>query len=207
MRGKLIATIVVSAAFFHPFAIWADVISEQLVQAGGAGTFALGQSFTTPAGGPWNNLTFNWFDTGGAPNSGVPNPIATGTLFLLNQQYLGTPGALSAATPGYIAQSQNIALGMYLFSGNVIAQPNTTYFAYTNQTVPNNSGDGDVIAGSAYGDIGTGGTYTLLPGNIDARFRLQGNLIPEPSGMLLAASGLAAGLPGRRRAIRKGLRK
>src|SRR5690242_7666954 len=100
MRGKLIATIVVSAAFFHPFAIWADVVREQLIQSGGAGTFALGQSLMTPAGGPWNNLTFNWFDTGGTPNLGVPSPIATGTLFLLNQEYLGTPAALSAATSG-----------------------------------------------------------------------------------------------------------
>jgi hypothetical protein len=206
MRGKLIATIVASAMLSHPIVTWADVVLEQLSQSGGAGTAALGQSLTTPIGGPWNNLTFNWFDTGGTPNSGVPNPIATGTLFLLNQQYLGTPGALSAATPGYIAQSQNIAIGMYLFSGNVIIQPNTTYFFYTNQTVPNNSGDGDVIAGSAYGDIGSGGTYVSFNG-IDARFRLQGNVVPEPSGILLAASGLAAGLLGRRRTIRKGLRK
>ena len=199
MRGKLISTIVMIAAFFHPFAIWANVICEQLVQAGSAATFALGQSFTTPAGGPWNNLAFNWFDTGGAPNPGVPNPIAAGTLFLLNQQYLGTPGALSAATAGYVAQSQSIAGGVYIFNSNVAVQPNSVYFAYTNQAVPNNSGDGNVIAGSAYGDIGAGGTYALLGGSIDARFRLQGSVIPEPSGMLLAVSGVAAGLLGRKR--------
>jgi hypothetical protein len=201
MRDKLIATILVSATLVYPAVTWADVVLEQLIQSGGSGTAALGQSLTTPIGGPWNNLTFNWFDTGGAPNTGVPTPIANGTLFLLNQQYLGTPGALSAATPGYISQSQSIAGGMYLFSSSLIVQPNTTYFFYTNQTVPNNSGDGDVIAGSAYGDIGSGGTYVSFNG-IDARFRLQGSVIPEPSGILLAVSGLAAGLWGRRRSTR-----
>ena len=57
----------------------------------------------------------------------------------------------------------------------------------------------DAGAGSAYGDIGAGGTYALLGGSIDARFRLQGSVIPEPSGMLLAVSGVAAGLLGRKR--------
>jgi hypothetical protein len=201
MRGKTIATILTCAMLFHPSVTRADVVREQLVQSGGAGTAALGQSLTTPIGGPWNNLTFNWFDTGGTPNAGVPNPIATGTLFLLNQEYLGTPGALSAATPGYIGQSQIIAGGMYWFSSSLIIQPNTTYFFYTNQTVPNNSGDGDVIAGSAYGDIGSGGTYVSFNG-IDARFRLQGSVIPEPSGMLLIVMALAVGLLSTRRATR-----
>jgi hypothetical protein len=203
MREKLIAVVAASAAFFYALSSWADVINQQLIQFGGAGNFALGQSLVTPAGGPWNNLTFNWFDTGGTPNPGVPNPIATGTLFLLSQEYLGTPAALSAASAGYIAQSQSIAGGMYLFNANVVIQPNTMYFFYTNQTVPNNSGDGNLITGSAYSS--TGGIYTILPNGADARFRLQGRVTPEPSGILLAALGLAAGLLGRRRAIRKGL--
>jgi uncharacterized protein (TIGR03382 family) len=92
---------------------------------------------------------------------------------------------------------------MYLFNANVVIQPNTMYFFYTNQTVPNNSGDGNLITGSAYSS--TGGIYTILPNGADARFRLQGRVTPEPSGILLAALGLAAGLLGRRRAIRKGL--
>jgi hypothetical protein len=197
MNGKLFGAIVASAVFCHPLTIWAAVIMEQMVQQGGSGTIALGQSLTTPAGGPWNNLTFNWFNTGGAPNPGTPNPIAVGTLFLLSQEYLGTPGALNAATAGYIAQSQNIASGMYVFGPGATIQPNTTYFFYTNQTVPNNSGDGDVIPGSAYGNVGSGGTYVKLPGGtlggVDARFRLQGSVVPEPhAGLLAMAISLAA---------------
>src|SRR3954470_18243563 len=94
MNRKFIVVIVTAVAFFHSLAIWADVIAEQLIQGDKAESIALGQSLTTPAGGPWNDLTFNWFDTGGPPYPGIPNPIATGTLFLLGQEYLGTPGAL-----------------------------------------------------------------------------------------------------------------
>jgi hypothetical protein len=174
----------------HPAATRADVIVQQLIQSGGGATFALGQSLTTPAGGPWNNLAFNWFNTGGPPNPGVPGPIAVGTLFLLSQEYLGAPAALGPATAGYIAQSQSIASGMYHFQDNVTIQPNTTYFFYTNQTVPNNSGDGNVIPGTAYANQGAGGNYVRLAGAIDARFRLQGDVVPEP--VALAAVGWIA---------------
>src|SRR5690242_7835426 len=197
MRKKLIAVIAASAAVLHSAAIRADVILEQMIQAGSAANAALGQSLVTPAGGPWNNLRFNWFDTGGAPNAGVPSPVATGTLFLLSQQYLGTPGTLNPATPGYIAQSQSIASNAYVFGGAVILQPNTTYYFYTNQLVPGNSGDGDVIPGGAYADIGTGGTYSAL-GGLDARFRLQGSVVPEPSSIALGLLTFACLLIARR---------
>jgi hypothetical protein len=197
MNRKFVAVIVAAVAFFHPLAIWADVIAEQLIQGDKAESIALGQSLITPAGGPWNDLTFNWFDTGGAPYPGIPNPIATGTLFLLSQEYLGTPGALSAATGGYIAYSQSIAGGMYIFDPNVTLQPSTTYFFFTNQTVPDNSGDGNSIPGSAYGNVGSGGTYVYLGGN-DARFRLQGNLVPEPSGITIGLLTLLFSFVARR---------
>lgn len=183
MKRKLIVTVVASAAFLYSCAVRADVISEQLSQAGGAATFALGQSLTTPAGGPWNNVTFNWFDTGGTPNAGVPTPIAAGTLFLVNQQYSGTPAALSASTIGYIAQSQSIAGGMYVFSASLVIQPNTTYYFLSNQTVPNNSGNLNTIPGTAYADTGPGGVYAPVDG--DARFRLQGSVVPEPGAAAL----------------------
>jgi hypothetical protein len=181
MRQNILGTIVVSATVFHSYVLFADVISEQLIQADGPETFALGQSLMTPAGGPWNNLTFNWFDS-------ASNPIATGTLFLLNQEYLGTPGALGTATPGYIAQSQSIAGGMYIFAPDISIQPTTMYFYYTNQTVPNNTGDGNVITGSAYADVGNGGTYISAPGEFDARFRLQGSVVPEPCSLAICLS-------------------
>ena len=104
---------------------------------------------------------------------------------MLNQEYLGTPAALTAATAGYIAQSQFIANGVYVFAPSVTIQPNTTYFFYTNQTVLNNSGDGNVIPGSAYAGLGSGGAYIIAPEGADARFRLQGE-VPEPHAGLLA---------------------
>ena len=39
-----------------------------------------GQSVTTPAGGPWNNITFNFF------SDFAGTPAAAGTLFLLSQE-------------------------------------------------------------------------------------------------------------------------
>ena len=37
------------------------------------------------------------------------------------------------------------------------------YFFYTNQTVPNNSGDGNTISGAAYAGLGSGGAYIIAP--------------------------------------------
>ena len=74
-----------------------------------------GQSVTTPVGGPWNNLTFNWLDLAGAPT-------AAGTLFLLTQAYVGTPAALGAATPGFLATTASISGGMWIFDPSVTIQ-------------------------------------------------------------------------------------
>ena len=57
-----------------------------------------GVSLTTPVGGPWDSITFNFFDTNG-------DPEANGNLYILTSQYLGTPNGLSTLTPGFLAQS------------------------------------------------------------------------------------------------------
>src|SRR5215470_9697899 len=77
-------------------------------------TFFLGQSVLIPIGGPWNRLSFNWFGDG--PGT---IPTATGSLFVLDQEYLGTPNLLSSSTPGFVGQSQSISGGMYEFAPNI----------------------------------------------------------------------------------------
>ena len=55
--------------------------------------FYWGVTFQTPATGPWNNLTFNFYSAV-SPTSGIPTtPAAAGTLYLLSSEYLGTPAA------------------------------------------------------------------------------------------------------------------
>jgi hypothetical protein len=48
-------------------------------------------------------------------------------LFLLDQEYTGTPNALSASTPGFIASAAASA-NEYVFAPSVQLQPNTTYY-------------------------------------------------------------------------------
>ena len=68
----------------------ADLIAENTSDAdvGFGNDVPAGQSVTTGAGGPWDNLTFNWLN-----GAGSSNPTAFDTLFFLDQQYTGAPPA------------------------------------------------------------------------------------------------------------------
>jgi hypothetical protein len=82
-----------------PWTAHADTITEYTAADGATISARFGQSLMTPSGGPWHDLTFNFF-------TDVPptTPTAAGTAFLLTQEYLGTPAALSSSTPGFLAQ-------------------------------------------------------------------------------------------------------
>src|SRR5882757_8437152 len=100
----------------------AGLASAGVIDTNTAGAFSntafFGESFTTPGGGPFNNIAFNFF-------SDVPatTPTAGGTAFLLSQVYLGAPAGLTTATPGFLAQSTSISSGRYLFNPSLILQP------------------------------------------------------------------------------------
>ena len=93
-----------------------------------------GQSFTTTGGGPFDNITFNWY----ADNT--PTAVAQGNLFLLDGAYTGTPGGLDgladstvlgAGVGGATVLTSVAASGnLYTFSPSFTLQPLTTYFAY-----------------------------------------------------------------------------
>jgi hypothetical protein len=160
-----------------------------------------GQSVTTPSGGPWDDIEFAFLDG--------TTPVALGNLFLLSNEYLGTPAALSSSTPGYIAESQGILGGKYVFAPSVTLGPSTTYYFYADaQFQPGDfTGDGDVYGGGIFYANGFtgGGVNDPFEARVyeDADFLLEGNVVPEPSTLaiwsLLGALGITVGWWRRRR--------
>ena len=149
---------------------------------GAASPTVPGQSVTTPVGGPFNALTFNFFDQRRLPT-------AAGTLFVLNQEYsltessLDTPANLSSSTPGFVAASQNIVGGQYVFDPTVTLQGATQYFFYANQEFTL-LGDGPKYSGgSFYSPINDDITQPFINADpADAFFQLSGvTAVPEPS--------------------------
>ena len=147
------------------------------VTAGSTGTSNnyVGQSVTIPGHGTFDRLRFNWYTFTGSPT-------AFGSLLLLDREYLGTPQDLGPSTPGFIAQSQSIADGQYVFDPKVKVKAGSKCWFYTNTTGAFVTGfSSDTYAG---GDMYITGMPALPfrlepatgapPGTyIDANFRLQ----------------------------------
>src|SRR5262249_13867971 len=83
MFGALLAVLPASAA-----TIATDTIEQGYIKGIGV---CYGQSFTTPASGPWNHITFSFFSPG-------MTATAFGTLYIFNSAYTGTPADLSLST-------------------------------------------------------------------------------------------------------------
>jgi hypothetical protein len=154
-----------------------------------------GESFTTPSGGPWNNITFNFYSTpAGGPATPASTPLAAGTAFLLTAEYLGTPAALSSSTPGYLAQSTSISGGLYIFPSSLVLSPGTKYWIYENAPMTaSGGGTGGGSAGAGYfaqtatsnfdpGDGGQVVNYNLSGGSM--------SVAPAPPTFLLTVAGL-----------------
>jgi hypothetical protein len=154
----------------------------------------IGQSLTVPGSGSWNSLTFTFFRNGGVAS-------AAGSLYLLTSEYLGSPLALSASTPSFLAKSTSINVGGYTFDPSVTLLGSTQYFFYTDAEILVGGSNVDAYAGGqAY--LGNTASYAAFSG--DANFKLTGvSTVPEPSTYLLTASGLVVvlGLARRRRRV------
>jgi hypothetical protein len=182
----------------HAFAV---LIVENLAgtKESGIGLF-IGQSFTTPSsGGPWDDITFNYF-TFTSPTI----PVATGTAFLLSQEYLGTPPNLGSSTFGFLAESTMIIGGMHVFPTALELSPGTQYFVYENAVSPDLSGGNTISGGQGYFTHSASGDFHF--NGVSNNFAVSGavaGVIPEPSTwamMLLGFAGL--GYAGYRRALR-----
>lgn len=187
MKRVIKAAVVGVACLLNSVASVSAAIILENNEAGGGLTNnqAVGQSLTTPAGGPWDNLSFGWFNTSGSL-------VAGGSIFLLSQEYLGSPGDLSNLTTGFIAGSQSTTGGQFFFEPSVVMQPNTKYFLYTDVVQPNLSSRPDVPFVGGDGYTGISGTYSLFSPELDNKFRLSGEVVPEPTTLTLTAFVMAS---------------
>jgi hypothetical protein len=199
---------------------WADIIAQNTsgTQATILSGFSEGQSITTPTGGPWDDLGFNFeqcLDPSGTSCLSTTNaPFALGGLYLLTQKYDGLPSALSTATPGFIAATTTIVSGVWTFAPSVTLNPSTQYFFYMNTAI-----DGPEVVystadpyagGQAFeANSGNGPAYgpddSIIP-NLDHVFALTGtsaSSVPEPGTRALMALVLA-GLVGTQTLRRRG---
>jgi hypothetical protein len=131
----------------------------------------VGQSVTIPGHGEFKQVFFNWYTTGGSPT-------AFGSLYLLDQEFLGAPADLGPSTPGFIAESMPASGGQYAFDPKVKIKGGEKYWFYTDAQGAFATGfASDTYAG---GDMYITGltTFHLEPttpggGYVDANFRLQ----------------------------------
>lgn len=209
----LVTTVTLAVGLETPLTATQPAQAATLVEfTGGTGfdPFDLfpGQSLTTPQGNlPWNNLAFNWFAlpetcVAGAiaPDACTLQSVAFGSLFLLEQEYLGTPNALGDGVPGFVAQTSQIANGRYVFDPQVVLQPNRQYFFYTDTSSLRLTGSPTsalpteqfyFTRDSAENFVSTAPDIGFF--GADGNFRLTGRPVPTPALLPgLVAMGIAA---------------
>jgi hypothetical protein len=176
----VVLTLALTTASAH-----ADIITQNIGGTALASGFIFGQSITTPAGGPWHDLTLNFFS-----DNPPTMPTAAGTAFLLKQEYLGTPGNLSSA-PGLLAQTRNIVGGQWVFAPDVTVQPNTMYWIYEDTPISVTSGGNVITGGHLYFNSASGSLQATTLSN-DFRFSWDVVLAMTPEPSTFALFGLGA---------------
>jgi hypothetical protein len=174
----------------------ADIIAQGLAGTETASPGFIGQSLVTPAGGPWHNIAINFTD------GPATMPNATGTVFLLNQEYLGMPASLGSSTQGVLAASTGRVAGQYAFAPGFTVQPNATYWVYEKNSLGSISGETILLGTNRYyftnaKNINSEGE----PGN--AIVTLSGNVVttPVPAPPAVVLVGLGAGCVAVRRYV------
>lgn len=176
-RYSIVLALVWAAAFAQADSI---IDNPQVVTAAGPGY--LGESFTTPNGGPWDDIAFAFLSPSNTPE-------ASGDLFLLSQAYTGAPDVLSSATAGFLAESTGIDAGFYDFAASVTLQADTQYFIYMDTAGSTLlAAQGATLAGAGgFITLATDGSYESAP---VLSFEVTGtptSATPEPSSIALTA--------------------
>jgi hypothetical protein len=158
----------------------------QDVAGTGSGSSYFGVTFQTPAGGPWNNLTFNFFFQGPATT-----PVAAGTMYLVDQGYTGAPNGLGISLPGFIASTSSVVDGQWVFAPSVAVAPNTQYWVFEDTALKNIGGGGGVVANQGFYHAATASDNYAFVGSSNANFNFSGtDAAPEPSTLLLMVPAL-----------------
>ena len=182
-------SVVVVAALFVPGILstaHADTISSIANGAAQSPPEFWGETVTTIAGGPWNALALNFVAPSGAPT-------AVGDVFLLSQQYLGTPSNLSSSTPGFIAEG-TASGGFYDFANGVTALGGTEYWVYTDAALQLTGPSGLTAGNESYFTSSATSDFGIISGH-DINYTLTGSLslvqTPEPGTSSLLLIGVA----------------
>jgi hypothetical protein len=191
MKTLFLAAAFTAAANLAP--VHAAVITED--RSGvetSADWLAWGQTFTTPSGGPWNNITFNFYDASGAPSAG-------GTSYILSAPYFGTPNDLPNAST-ILAASVMTSGGRFIFAPGFTLQPNTRYHDYNFNWTDALVGNGHSYTGGSYA-FSTGWDQPFQhPDTNDMNFTVGGTAVPEPASWALLIVGFGlTGVAMRRR--------
>lgn len=204
------AALVLAAAFTGTEAMAGVIVEHIPPNPITGGEYYYGQSVKTPTTGegPWNNIQFNYY---GWDNDWNTIPLAFGTLYLLDREYLGTPYDLSSAS-GLLATATTTDNQYWKFESGVTLAEGTKYWFYTDSSGKaklNNASsrpweqyaDGDLYKSD--GDP----TYPIVfrsEVNTDMVFTLQtdsggGASVPEPASLTLCGVLSLAGLAFARR--------
>lgn len=158
-----------------------DVTTGLDVTSGLTGTFNYGgQSFVVQESGSFTSIRFHWYTFQKAP-------VAFGTLTLLTQEYLGLPRDIGPSTPGFVARSERLSDGAYVFADSVSIAGGRKYWVYTDTQ--------GAFAGSFDQDIYSGGDM-YVTGIQSAPFRkaqasgrmVNGVFVPAPAGVFVDAN-------------------
>ena len=158
-----------------------DVTAGLDVTSGQVGTFNwVGQSFVVAESGIFGDLRFNFYNY-------QKRPVAFGTLYLLTQEFLGVPSAISTSTSGFVARAESNADGVYGFGETAVVTGGTKYWVYSDTQ--------GSFAGSFDTDIYNGGDLYLtgFPANPFRKAAASGRmvngvLVPAPQGVFLDAN-------------------
>jgi hypothetical protein len=161
-------------------------------ETAGTGTAALtlAQSFTTPSGGPWDDIAFNFFS-----NVPATTPVAGGTAILTSFFSLNVGTDIVDNIPvhgGFIlARTSTVVGGQWVFDPSLILQPNTQYVLYEDTQLMTSGGAG--LAGAQIYYIPSILEQGFIPDSIadSANFAVTGDVVtPEPATFWLLASAL-----------------
>ena len=190
--SRLLLTIIAWAAISCP-KVSAAIVIEHTSGTGGAAYFP-GNLVTTPSGGPWNNITFSWLLANNTPN-------AFGTLYIFTEPTDEKPSTISGESDGFVGSSLSISSGAYIFAPGLTLAPATAYYFYsdTSGTVGSENVATPGEAGfRAIFPSGSASTYDLLSPTVH-KYRLGGDLVPEPATALLLGMGVLVTAFQRRR--------